>query len=279
MGVRPNELVIHDGNWRQHVEPVVAGERKRGGLIPRDFGTHPIGCYAGIAAVDIPLIPRSEWSARIKEMEATKSRISDVRMTAGPNGGMVPSRDQDGKGYCWAHSGVGAVMMLRALMNQPYVSLSAYAVACTIKNYQDEGGWGAQGVDFQMSRGCPSDAFWPQQSMSRSNDKPETWANAATHKITEQWADLSAQEYDRDLTFDQVMTLLLSRIPVVTDFNWWSHSVCAIDPVEVEAGSFGVRILNSWGDSWSDRGMGVLQGQKAIPDGAVAPRGTMASDS
>jgi hypothetical protein len=152
-------------------------------------------------------------------------------------------------------------------------------VACIIKNYADEGGWGALGVDFLASRGVPSDQYWPQQSISRSNDKPETWANAALHKVTEQWADLSSQPYDRDLTFDQVMTLLLSRIPVVVDYNWWSHSVCAIDPVEVSSGSFGVRIWNSWSDQWSDHGMGVLEGNKAVPDGAVAPRVTVASDS
>lgn len=136
--------------------------------------------------------------------------------------------------------------------------------------------------------------------MDRSNDKPETWANAALHKAVQSWADPAAAQYDRKLTFEQVATLLLTDTPVVSDFNWWSHSVCAIDLVDgnamrdtyradsgkladpaefdrawgtsSEAGGFGIRILNSWGDSWSDRGMGVLTGSKAVPDGAVAPR-------
>jgi hypothetical protein len=277
MGPQNGELCIHDGNYRQHFAPLINGEWKSHGLVPRDYALYPRGCYASIQAVDVPLIPRSEWSARIKEMEATKSRLSDLRATEGPSSGLIPSLDQNGKGYCWAHSGVSATLMLRAVMNEPYVSLSAYAVACTIKSYRDEGGWGAQGVDFLASRGVPSDQFWPQRSMSPSNDKPATWENAALHKVTGQWADLAAQEYDRKLSFDQVMSLLLARVPVVVDYNWWSHSVCAIDPVEVSAGSFGVRILNSWGDSWSDRGMGVLEGNKAIPDGAVAPLITLPS--
>jgi len=39
--------------------------------------------------------------------------------------------------------------------------------------------------------------------------------------------------------------------------------------VEIEAGSFGVRLPNSWGPNWSDNGYGVLRGSKAIPDAAV----------
>ena len=56
-------------------------------------------------------------------------------------------------------------------------------------------------------------------------------------------------------------------------------------PQEVEAmlgvGSatdgYCLRILNSWGDSWSDNGTGVLSGSKAIPDGAVAPSNVLAA--
>jgi hypothetical protein len=275
--IRPGELVINDSTPAHlYMEPVVDGDKKSHGLIPRNYLTHPQGCYAAAPAlaVDFPLIPRSEWSDRIKEKVATKSQLSDIRLK-GNAGGVIPSLDQNGKGYCWAHSSTGSVMMLRATMNEPYVPLSAYAVACIIKGYRDEGGWGAESLDFIMNKGVPSQALWPQQSMSQSNDKPETWANALLHKVTAGFVDLSAAQYDRKLTFDQVGTLLLSNVPVVADFNWWSHSVCLLDLVEISSGSFGVRLLNSWGDSWSDRGMGTLEGNKAIPDGAVAPRTTL----
>lgn len=279
--LRPNEIVIDDSNYTQFCDPdyTVDGEKKSRGLIPRDYSRYPLGCYGSAVpffAVDMPLIPRSEWSDRIKEKIATKSQLSDIRLT-GNNGNIIPSLDQNGRGYCWAHSGTGAVMMLRAAMGLPYVGLSAYAVACIIKNYRDEGGWGAQGLDFITSRGVPSEAYWPMQSVNRSNDKPETWANAALHKVTEGFVDLQAAQYDRQLSFDQVATCLLCNVPVIGDFNWWGHSVCLLDLVETSPGKFGVRILNSWGDSWSDRGMGVLEGSKAIPDGATAPRVTIPS--
>lgn len=299
------ELHIHDGNWQQFVDEVVVdGERKARGLIPRDYHMHPVGLYGAGRRVDFPLIPRAEWSERIRDMEATQSRLSDVR-NRGMAGKPIPSRDQNGRGYCWFHSGTSASLLLRAVAGLPYADLSAYAGACIIKNYRDEGGWGAQGVDWICENGVPTSEFWPQRAVDRKYDTPAMRANAKLHRITEGWWDLDAAQYDRNLTFDQVITCLLLRIPVVLDFDWWSHSVCGADPVDgvaqwgksraesgklltlaefelfwgVDTGAsgFGERIWNSWGDSWSDNGMGVVSGNKAIPVGAVAPRVSLPS--
>jgi hypothetical protein len=149
-------------------------------------------------------------------------------------------------------------------MGEPYADLSAYAVACIIKGFQDEGGWGAESLEFIANRGIPTSQFWPQQSMSRGNDKPETWANAGLHKFTE-WMDLDPNQMKA-----QFVTALLSGLPVVVDYNWWSHSVCAIDLVSLNP--FRVRIWNSWGDSWSENGTGILEASKAMPDSALAAR-------
>lgn len=249
----------------------------RRGLIPRDYSTHPVG-YLGdklcppMRAVDMPLIPRSEWSARIKEMEATKSRLSDIRRIAGPGQTRYKSLDQGGQGFCWAYSTGGAITALRALANLPFLRLSPHAVACKIKNFRDEGGWGAASLEYAIKYGYPDVSVWPEKSMSRQYDNDNTWLNAARNRVSEQWMDMEPPVYDRDLTFDQFMTCLLNRLPVVSDFNWWGHSVCSLDPVEVEPGSFGARIINSWTDGWGDAGEAVLRGSKAIPDGAVAPR-------
>jgi hypothetical protein len=205
---------------------------------------------------------------------------------------------------CWFHSGTSAQMLLRAVMGEPYADLSAYAGACKIKGFRDEGGWGAQGVDFQAEKGIPTSQFWPQKSMDRANDNAATWENALLHRVQEGWIDAQAAQYDRKLSRQQVATLLLTDCPVVCDYNWWGHSVCGSDLVDgvssfnqgllrdengklltlqefdyqwgmndgdVGAG-FGVRIWNSWGDSWSQQGMGVLTANKAWPDGAVGLR-------
>ena len=70
--------------------------------------------------------------------------------------------------------------------------------------------------------------------------------------------------------FDMLFTLLLYQIPVAIGLNWWSHEVCAVDPLWVN-GKPQVRIWNSWSDDWSDEGMGTLTESKATHDDAVAP--------
>lgn len=260
-------LIIDDSNYRQF-------QRLDGyGLVPRDYTQHPQGCYHaayGDVPAEIPLIPRSEWSARIKEMEQTKTRLSDLRRTA--NGGKpIPSLYQGQWGYCWAHGPTHAVMILRAIANLPYVPLSAFSVAGPIMQGRNEGAWAALALDRIVTHGICSQATWPQGQANPARWNATAAAEAAHNRVSESWQEVGSP-WDRDLTFEQVMSLLLSRIPVCGDFMWWRHSVCLLDPVEVEPGSFGVRIWNSWSDSWGDLGEAVLRGSQARPDGAVAPR-------
>ncbi len=301
----PTEEIIHAGNFANYINPVVNGETKLCGTVPRDPKKFYRGCYPGIAAVDVPLIPATERPKRIADQLATKGRISDITRT-GLNGGPIPPRDQNSRGYCWMHSGVSAMICLRAIANLPYADLSAFGPACKVKSFRDEGGWGAQGVDFLMANGCPTSKTWPQKATDRSLDNAATWAEAAKYKIAEGWMDLAQAQYDRNLSFDQVISLVISGIPVVVDFNWWSHSVCAVDAVDgttqyritrdvmsgklLELAEFelvwgihdpvtaglAIRILNSWGN-WSDAGYGVLTGSQAVPNGSVAPRSVLAS--
>lgn len=259
----PGEVIIGDHNYRDHLLPVVDGEARSRGLISRNYMTHPVGYSDYARPFDLTLIPESEWQGRLDALKAARAQLSDIR-NGGNNGQPIPSRDQDGKGYCWAHSSTSAALIVRALNGEPYADLSAYCVACIIKGYRDQGGWGSESLEFIAEKGIPTSQFWPQQSMSRSNDNPATWENAKLHRFTD-WMDLDPRNMKA-----QLVTCLLLGIPVVSDFNWWSHSVCSIDLVSINP--FQTRIWNSWGDSWSDNGTGILQGSKAIPDSAVAPR-------
>lgn len=258
------EIIIHDGNAHLH-QTSDMGHSK--GLVPRDYNQHPVGYLYCAKPFDLPLIPESEWADRLAAQIAAKAQLSDIR-NRGNAGQPIPSRDQNGKGYCWAHSSTSASLLLRALMGQPYADLSAYAVACIIKGYRDQGGWGAESLEWIAQNGIPTSKTWPQQSMSRSNDNPAMRAEAAMHKVTE-WMDGEPNNKA------QLVTCLLSNNPVVVDFNWWSHSVCAMDLVSLNP--FRIRIWNSWGDSWSENGTGLLEGSKAIPDGMIMPRVVMAS--
>ncbi len=218
---------------------------------------------------EMPLIPRSELSARIKEKNETKSSLWHLRQVAA-NGSQMPTLDQNGQGFCWAYSTTRCVMYDRAKAGSPYKRLSAHAVGCKVKGFRDEGGWCGLSAKFIRENGVPTVEFWTEKSMARANDNAKTWENAALHKPTEEWSDLTSAVYDQNLTFDQLATCLLLNIPCAVDFNWWGHSVCAIELVEVEPGDFGIRIDNSWTDGWGEQGTGILRGSKSIPDGAIA---------
>lgn len=275
-----NTLVIDDDNYMDFVGPdvMVGGQRKAKGLIPRDYTANPQGSYKSTKPFDpndLPLIPREEWSDRIAEQDAHKSSLEHMR-----NDVNIEVLDQNGQGYCWAYSTTMCVMMSRMAANMPKVRLSAHSVAWTIKNGRDQGGWGAQSADFIQERGVMDVETWPEKSMNgRTYNTLENWENAKQYRITESWMDLVPRQYDRDMTFDQTMTCLLSNIPVVGDFNWWGHSVCLNKALEFDKrlslsdpNRWGTGTANSWGQRWGTDGWGALRGRKGIPDGGLGVR-------
>jgi len=270
-----NGVPIFDADYnpvgKDHfLDPVVDGEKKGKGLVERDLKKFPIKDPVGTPPFEIKTIPRSQWSDIIKDKKKYKWNLSDIR-NRGDRGKQISSLDQNGQGYCWAYSTGAAVTLCRAKSHEPYVRLSPHAVAWVIKNGRDEGGWGALSAEFIAEKGIPSINTWPEKSMNgRQYNVAATWEEAKLYKTTEDFVQRDARVYDRNLTFDQIATCLLTNNPVVCDFRWWGHSVCAMDLVEVEPGSFGLLIINSWSDRWGKDGTGVLRDEKAKPMGAVA---------
>lgn len=276
------ELIIDDTFDVSHA---VLSEGPRG-LIPRPVN-QPVRATP-FNPDKIKLIPREEWPDRIADMQRTKRRLSDIALGAG-----LKSKDQNDPkymhsslprwGYCWMYQAVTGLETMRAVMGQPRVVLSAFGAAYTIKHGADEGGWGALALDFLMDKGCPSEDVWPNFDTS-PKDQAAVWADAAKYKIDSAFADLSSPVYDRNLTLDQKMTLLLQNVPVFNDYMWWGHAVCSFDPVDVDptlkltdVNRWGSRDRNTWGDSYGDRGFFIVRGQRCVPDNAVAPITTLAS--
>jgi hypothetical protein len=268
---RRKKYVIHDTTPPDDLfDPVVAGERKGRGFDPSFIDSGIRGEMKALPS-EIKIIPHSEWDARIDEQEEQKSSLEHIRATMA-DGKKHVSLDQNGQGFCWAYSTGQSLIYARGAAHMPYRRFSPHAVACKIKGFRDEGGWCGLSMKFAKETGYPTENEWPQKSMSRQYDNAETWKIAADYKVTEDFVDLTQQVYDQNLTFDQVATCLLNNIPVVVDFNWWSHSVLAIRLIRIERGSFGLRIQNSWSDGWGNDGLGDLQGTRSIPNGAVATR-------
>src|SRR4051812_36304919 len=160
----PEMITINDDNYLEFVSDdiEIGGEKKARGLNPRNYALNPVGYCRYAKPFDLPLIPESERQAALDEMIARKARLSDCRAT-GMDGSMIPSRDQNGKGYCWAHSSTSASLLVRASNGMPYADLSAYAVACIIKGFRDEGGWAPRAWS-----SSPSGASRPASSGRRS---------------------------------------------------------------------------------------------------------------
>lgn len=235
------------------------------GLVERDFELDPIEMRDAPRAME--LIPRSEWDARFEEQERQQSGLDHIYLRAG-----WPHLDQGSHGYCWSHSVTHAIMIARQRDNQPYVPLSAFAIAATIKSGRNEGGWCGLAMKFARERGIPSQSLWPQgRADFRTFDKPEVWANALLHRPDEDWFDVSAAVHGQRLSEEQMATSLFLNQPCAHDNMAWAHSVAVLRWVRVEAGSFCPLILNSW-RGWGNKGLGILRGRYARIDGACGVR-------
>jgi hypothetical protein len=266
-GPRPGEIVIDDSNYQNFVDtdPIIDGERKTRGLMPRDFNRVPFGSmpFANKYPQDLMIDP-SQWDGLYDKMVAEESFLSQIWKRQG-----VEVQDQNGTNFCWFFGPVSALLAVYARNNQPYVKLSPAFGACQIKNFRNEGGWGNEALEFLVANGCCRADLWPPTAINRKYLTEEAKADAATRKVTEWW-DLPPKN------FNALMSALFYRIPVAVGYNWWGHEVCALDPVRIEKGVWGIRIVNSWGASWSESGFGILNKSKATPDDAVAPRVGMA---
>jgi len=226
---------------------------------PNDFE------YGDVATAftDDLLIPSHEWQARIEEMEESKSRLSDLSSLI-----KMPALNQESTNYCWANAPVYALQCVRAQQNQPLVLLSPASVAAPIKGFRNVGGWGKEALEWIAQKGVVPVSQWPANAIDRRYSTPTNLALATQYRVDE-WTELKPRSRE------QLISMLLRRIPVAVGYNWWGHEVTAIDPVWFD-GEVAVRIRNSWGN-WGENGYGILRGAKMLPDDAVCPRTALAT--
>lgn len=289
----PDLIIIGDHTPVDHPD-VNAGMK---GLIPRDLVTHPVGYSAVIPPSSLVPYSYDDMVKMIADQEKAQSRNSDI-LRRGDAGKTIPSLDQNGQGFCWNYGPTGAFQGVRARMNLPFKKLSGHANACLDKNYQDQGGWGARGVELLIAGGCPDTDHWKEKSMSRSNDTPEMRANAKLYMPDVVVADLASPVYNRDLSFGQQLRILLDGGFTVDDWDYWSHCTFACDAVngasqrtvsrdetgklddfktfELKWGmndpitkGLAKRSRNSWTDSYGDLGFFVSTGAKAVASNSV----------
>jgi hypothetical protein len=243
------------------------------GLVPRDYSLYPQE-YLG-APDEINVIEPSEWDARYDADEEAQSSLEHLFLRGG-----VPAftnLDQNGDGYCWDYSNGHAAMLTRLRDRREPVRFNPHASAAIIKGGRNEGGWCGLGAKFAAEHGWAVEGTgpgqWPLHSRNLKYDTPALRAEMAKYRTTEEWRDLTKQDWDHTLTSKQLATCGFNNVPAPSDFNWWGHSVCQVRWVRIERGSWGPLILNSW-KGWGRHGLAVLRGSQAVANGAVAVRTT-----
>lgn len=227
--------------------------------VERNYDKVPVGSIEGAPRSAIAPIPRSSWSAAIKEQAEKRGRVSDRWREGG-----CKILNQASTNYCWINGVVTAFEAVRACNGMPYVKFSPASGGARIKGFRNVGGWGTEALEWIIKNGITRESLWPANAIDRKYLTPEAIADAMQNRVTE-WSDLGGGNFDLQATY-----ALLGK-PVAVGYNWWSHEVCQLDLVEIEPGSFGILIANSWGESWDGDGMAVLRESKGRADDAVSP--------
>ncbi len=240
------QALIGDG---QSVE--VNGVRRLLSAMPKPEG-HDSGKYSKRFGAEVPTIPRSEWSARIKELTALKAHTSQIQTWESDDQGSHPT--------CWAAGTCAAFSTARVRMGLPYVRMSAMAVAVPISGGRS-GGYEGDAVELLTQRGGVDVALWGYTDMGNHDSDAGVSANRLLHK--------SIESYECD-GFDEFATAALLGFPCTISYNWWSHVVMLCDLVEIEAGSFGFRDRNNWG-SYGDKNENGVDGYMVFREGHGTP--------
>lgn len=252
--LRPNEIIIDD-SYNVQVPP---GQSR--GLMPRDYDRHPFAS-GPTKKLDLEVMSESDIKEEAKRKEMNKTRISDIMIQ-----GNLPCKDQNGTNYCWINAPTHCVEYVILASGEGVVSLSPASVGGPIKGYRNSGGWGSEGLEYIVEHGVAPSSIWSDNQWRKPSADVIQRADEERKKyrITE-WYDLENRN------FLQLCTCLLHNVPVAIGLNWWSHEITGCDVVVMDNGDLGIRIRNSWGMSWGDKGFSVLTRSKATPDDAVAP--------
>lgn len=206
-----------------------------------------------------PLIPRSEWIARIDQM--------------GNDWGdpfLSPVYDQNGIGMCNASATCSAMEYQRAVQGLSYFNLSAGDLYHRISGGVDQGSTLEDGIAAAMREGVAKTATVPYLDWRRSYSAAAD--DRKNYRVLEAYLCP---------TFDHVMSAALMRFSLVSGIWWYDsysqvdadgwlpragggrggHAVHGYKPAYRGGGGvveFGIRHKNSWTQQWGVRGLCVF---------------------
>jgi hypothetical protein len=260
-------ILIHDGNYQDFIGDRHIHRDHNGvdrlllppGSLVRYEG-RKYGQIPGLPtfASQIPVIPRSQWSARCQALtgHTLSARIRNNKQPIAP-------LDQDGENFCWRYGPTGAMEVCRTIrQGDPFIRLAPESLAGQTDGVLPNVG----GDPMDALQHASDDGACAQWFLPGYNDRqPGTWQSGwlqdrGNHRV----------QHTLDIgTFDELATALLMCIPVVVWYDWWGHCIYATDLVTSSDGRWAIKIRNSWGN-WGDDGFADIEENRADPSNGGA---------
>lgn len=252
--------VMDETNFRPYVVPSHDDESGQkvslSGFVERDYDKDPL--LSGVGAVELPqalldMYPDEKvWKERFKELEAKGQDIPTI-LQRSFDAGVWRGLNQNPTNYCWCYAVIHAIMIQRLLNGEPFFRLSPYSVACIVKNFQNNGGWGSQACDQVVKEGVATEEFWPMEKPGMSDRSganmsairngrqylASSRANAAMKKCTE-FNDVPAR------SIAHKMAALCVPLPIASGYNRIGHERCTIAGMVQSNGALGYVDLDSY---------------------------------
>lgn len=195
------------------------------------------------------VIPRDQWQ------EVDWSHFVDVVM------------DQDAQGACNAFASVQAVHVLRRMGGLPFVRLSAGNLYGRINGGRDAGSTLADAIRELETRGVCRAELVPELEWRPHRWPPGWQEDARRFRVIEAW---DCPSFDHIASAIQLGFGVNIGILIGSNFtpgpDGWipprsgragGHAMCAVGLAR-KGNTWGVKIVNSWGPRWGQRGFGII---------------------
>jgi len=257
--------VMDESSWQPYAMPMYDDEDGRpvslSGYTPRDYEKDPLGSGVGAVALPQALLDQypdeKVWRERFKELEAKGQDIPTI-LQKSFEAGVWCGLNQNPTNYCWCYAVIHAIMIQRLLNGEPFHRLSPYSVACIVKNFSNNGGWGGEACAQVVKEGVATEEFWPMEKPTMSGSERSSANMSAIRNGRQYLASSRANAAMKRCTeFNEVparsiahkMAALCVPLPVASGYNRIGHERCTIAGIITSSGALGYADLDSYTDN------------------------------
>jgi hypothetical protein len=208
------------------MSPLLYPAGRKPGCLPRST---KVGAACPLMADHIPVIPVSEWTNLIGEVEL-RDFVNKIK-------------DQLRNGSCACESSTQGVEIVQSWEGLDWVELNPLFVYHHTNGGADNGSSIDTNLEFIRENGIAPESLWPRSKGWEAKPSDEAYEAAKLYRIEEFYDITSTAE---------VGTALLLGMPVV--FGWSGHSCVLTQLLNTTTAEY----ANSWSPEWGDHGFGRI---------------------